>query len=251
MSGEKKVTLRRLEAGSSQRKFMADYYLELDQASKTGERRIAWCTSAGPAELLRGMGFLVYFPETLSAALGTTRKAMEYIPYANALGYSPEICSYLTSDIGAYMQGYTPFESLGIKGPPRPDVLVYNTTQCRDVQDWFAWYAREFRAPLIGVHSYRGIGEVTGDHVISITRQMENLVKPLEEVAGHKLDMDEFKQAVALSRKGSELWQQVLYSASNTPAPLTFFDGTTLMGPAVVARGTQGAVAFTRSCWPR
>jgi benzoyl-CoA reductase/2-hydroxyglutaryl-CoA dehydratase subunit BcrC/BadD/HgdB len=244
MSEQKKITLRRLEAGRSQRKFMADYYVELDQASKTGEKPIAWCTSAGPAEILRGMGFLVYFPETLSAALGTTRKATEYIPYANALGYSPEICSYLTADIGAYMQGFTPFEPLGIDGPPKPDVLVFNTTQCRDVQDWFAWYAREFDAPLVGVHSYRGIAEITDDHIISLTKQMENLVRPLEEVAGHKLDMDEFRQAVALSRKCSELWQKVLYSASYAPAPLTFFDGTTLMGPVVVARGTKGAVAF-------
>jgi benzoyl-CoA reductase/2-hydroxyglutaryl-CoA dehydratase subunit BcrC/BadD/HgdB len=240
----KKVTLRRLEAGRAQKQFMGDYYVELDQAAKTGERKVAWCTSAGPAELLRGMGFLVYLPETLSAALGTTRKATEYIPYANALGYSPDICSYLTSDIGAYMQGYSPLKPLGIDGPPKPDVLVFNTTQCRDVQDWFAWYSREFDAPLIGVHSYRGIAEIIGDHVISMTKQMENLVEPLERVAGHKLDMDAFKRAVALSRKCSELWQEVLYSASHRPAPLTFFDGTTLMGPAVVARGTQGAVDF-------
>jgi benzoyl-CoA reductase/2-hydroxyglutaryl-CoA dehydratase subunit BcrC/BadD/HgdB len=244
MVEEKRVVLRRLEAGRIQRKFMADYYVELDQASKTGKKKIAWCSSVGPAELLRGMGFLVYFPETLSAALGTTRKATEYIPYANALGYSPEMCSYLTADIGAYTQGYTPFEPLGIQGPPKPDVLVFNTNQCRDVQDWFAWYAREFDAPLIGVYSYRGIAEVTDDHVISMTKQMENLVEPLEEVAGRKFDMDEFKQAVALSRNCSDLWQEVLYSASNVPAPLTFFDGTTLMGPAVVARGTQGALDF-------
>jgi benzoyl-CoA reductase/2-hydroxyglutaryl-CoA dehydratase subunit BcrC/BadD/HgdB len=241
---EKQVVLRRLEAGRAQRKFMADYYVELDQASKSGEKKIAWCSSVGPAELLRGMGFLVYFPETLSAALGTTRKATEFIPYANALGYSPEMCSYLTADIGAYTQGYSPFEPLGIEGPPKPDVLVFNTNQCRDVQDWFAWYAREYDAPLIGVYSYRGIGEVTDDHIISMTKQMENLVEPLEEVAERKFDMDEFKQAVALSRKCSDLWQEVLYSASNVPSPLTFFDGTTLMGPAVVARGAQGALDF-------
>ncbi len=244
MAEEKKVVLRRLEAGRAQRKFMADYYVELDQASKSGEKKIAWCTSVGPAELLRGMGFLVYFPETLSAALGTTRKATEFIPYANALGYSPEMCSYLTADIGAYTQGYTPFEPLGIEGPPKPDVLVFNTNQCRDVQDWFAWYARKYDAPLVGVYSYRGIGEVTDDHIISMTKQMENLVEPLEEVAGRKFDIDEFKHAVALSRKCSDIWQEVLYSASNVPAPLTFFDGTTLMGPAVVARGTQGALDF-------
>jgi benzoyl-CoA reductase/2-hydroxyglutaryl-CoA dehydratase subunit BcrC/BadD/HgdB len=245
MPEENKVVLRRLKAGHDQRKFMADYYLELDQASKTGEKKIAWCSSAGPTEILRGMGFLVYFPETHSAALGTTRTAMDYIPYANALGYSPEICSYLTSDIGAYTQGFTPFtKGLGIESVPKPDVLVFNTNQCRDVQDWFAWYAREFDVPLIGVHTYRGVEDVTESHIISITKQMEALVEPLEEVAGRKFDRDEFKRAVALSRKCSDLWKKALDTAAATPSPLTFFDGTTLMGPAVVARGTQEALDF-------
>jgi benzoyl-CoA reductase/2-hydroxyglutaryl-CoA dehydratase subunit BcrC/BadD/HgdB len=241
---ERKVTLRRLEAGRDQRKFMADYALELDRASRTGEKKIAWCTSVGPAEILRGMGFLVYFPETHSAALGTTRTAMDYIPYANALGYAPEICSYLTADIGAYTQGFTPLKPLGVESIPRPDVLVFNTNQCRDVQDWFAWYAREFDAPLIGVHTHRGVKEVTDSHIISVARQMEELVQPLEEVIGKKLDMDEFKQAMTLSRECSDLWKKALDTAAAAPSPLTFFDGTTLMGPAVVARGTQGAVDF-------
>lgn len=245
MAEEKKVVVRRLEAGRTQRKFMADYYLELDQASKTGEKKIAWCSSVGPAELLRGMGFLVYFPETHSAALGTTRTATEYIPYANALGYSPEICSYLTADIGAYTQGFTPFtKGLGIESVPKPDVLVFNTNQCRDVQDWFAWYGKEFDAPVIGVHTYRGVKDVTEAHVVSITRQIEALVEPLEEVSGRKFDMDEFKEAVALSRRCSDLWKEALDTAAAIPSPLTFFDGTTLMGPAVAARGTQKAIDF-------
>ncbi len=245
MAEERKVALRRLQAGRDQREFMANYYLGLDRASKTGEKKIAWCTSVGPAEILRGMGFLVYFPETHSAALGTTRAAMDYIPHANALGYSPDICSYLTSDIGAYTQGFTPFkEGLGIDSVPKPDVLVFNTNQCRDVQDWLAWYAREFDAPLLGVNTHRGVGDVTESHVVSIARQMEELIEPLEEVTGSKFDMDAFEQAVALSRECSDLWKAVLDTCSVVPAPMTFFDGTTLMGPAVVARGTQEAVDF-------
>ena len=87
---------------------MADHFYELDEAARTGFPKIAWCTSVGPAELLRGMGFLVYYPENHSAMLGATRMATELIPYANAIGYSPEICSYLTSDIGAYLRKKTP-----------------------------------------------------------------------------------------------------------------------------------------------
>jgi benzoyl-CoA reductase/2-hydroxyglutaryl-CoA dehydratase subunit BcrC/BadD/HgdB len=227
------------------RKFMSDYYLGLDHAAKTGEKKVAWCTSVGPAEILRGMGFLVYFPETHSAMLGSSRTATDLIPHANALGYAPEICSYLTADIGAYTQGFTPLtRAFGIESVPKADVLVFNTNQCRDVQDWFAWYAKEFDAPLVGIHTYRGVADVTESHVYSITKQMEGLVEPLEEVAGTKFDMDRFKYAVALSRECSELWKQVLETAAADPSPLTFFDGTTLMGPAVVGRGTQEAVDY-------
>lgn len=245
MSEQKKIERRPIEAAGAMRKFMADYYLELDHASRTGEKKVAWCTSVGPAEILRAMGFLVYFPETHSAMLGATRTATNYIPQANALGYAPEICSYLTSDIGAYTQGFTPLtRAYGIESIPKPDVLVFNTNQCRDVQDWFAWYAREFDAPLLGIHTHRGVGHVSESHVASIAKQMEEMTEPLGEIAGSKLDLEELERVVGLSRQCSELWEQVLDTAAAVPSPLTFFDGTTLMGPAVVGRGTQEAVDY-------
>ena len=247
MSGQKRVVRKRIEAAGAMQKFMADYYLELDHASRTGERKVAWCSSVGPAEILRALGFLIYFPETHSAMLGATRTATDHIPHANALGYSPEICSYLTADIGAYRQGFTPLtRAYGIESIPKPDVLVYNTNQCRDVQDWFAWYAQEFDAPLVGVHTHRGVGEVTESHVASIAKQMEEMVGPLEEIAGTELDLEELQRVVELSRQCSDLWEQVLGTAAAVPSPLTFFDGTTLMGPAVVGRGTQETVDYYR-----
>ncbi len=243
MAEEKQVKRKRLKSAGVLGKFMADYYYELDNASKTGEQKVAWCTSVGPAELLRAMGFLVYFPETHSAMLGASRMATDLIPKANAIGYSPDICSYLTADIGAYLEGVSPLAKAfkGIEGPPKPDILIYNTNQCRDVQDWFDWYGREYNVPSIGVQTYRGVKEVTDKHIISIAKQIEALVPPLEEIMGQKLDMDRFKEVVALSRECSDLWKEVLDTASAIPSPITFFDGTTLMGAAVVGRGTQRA----------
>jgi benzoyl-CoA reductase/2-hydroxyglutaryl-CoA dehydratase subunit BcrC/BadD/HgdB len=243
MPEEKKVVLRRLQSAKDLGKFMAEYYYELDEAAKSGKRKIAWCTSVGPAELLRAMGFLVYFPETHSAMLGSTRMATDLIPKANAIGYSPDICSYLTADIGAYLEGISPLAKVfkGIEGPPKPDVLVYNTNQCRDVQDWFEWYGNEYDAPVVGVQTYRNVGEVTDDHIISIKKQMEALVEPLETIAGVRFEKEKLQEIVGLSRKCSDLWKEVLDTASAVPSPITFFDGTTLMGAAVVGRGTQEA----------
>ena len=227
-------------------RIMSEYFYELNDAEKTRDKKIAWCTSVGPAEILRAMGFLVHFPENHGAMLGATRMSTDLIPAANALGYSPDICSYLTADIGSYVKGITPLSKAypGIEGPPKPDVLVYNTNQCRDVQDWFAWYAREFDVPLLGIHTHRGVGDVSEKHFQSIAKQMEALIEPLENISGTKFDMEELKRVLALSRECSDLWKKVLDTASATPSPLTFFDGTIHMGPAVVLRGTQQAVDY-------
>ena len=236
---------KEMAATKTLKKIMADHFYELDEAAKTGYRKIAWCTSVGPAELLRGLGFLVYFPENHGALLGATRMASEMIPHANAIGYSPDICSYLTSDVGAFLQGKTPLTAAyGIKSVPRPDVLVFNTNQCRDVQDWFSWYGRELNVPVIGVHTHRDIGPIREYQVKDIASQIKDLVPKLEEVTGSALDMELLREAVSLSKRTSELWRACLEAASAVPSPWTFFDATIHMGPAVVARGTKAAVSY-------
>jgi benzoyl-CoA reductase/2-hydroxyglutaryl-CoA dehydratase subunit BcrC/BadD/HgdB len=246
MGEVKKATRKKIEATGIMNKYMADYFYELDRASKSGDRKIAWCTSVGPAELLLSMGFLVYYPENHGALLGTSRLAAEVIPNASAIGYSPDICSYLTADIGAYIKGITPLSKAfeGIESVPKPDVLVFNTNQCRDVKDWFGWYARELNVPLLGIHTHRNPTEINENVVASISKQIKDLVEPLEKISGNKFDMEEFKRVVTLSRECSELWKNVLETTSAHPSPLTFFDGTIHMGPAVVLRGTQPAVDY-------
>ncbi len=224
---------------------MAGHFHGVDAASRDPQRRVAWCTSVGPAELLRSLGFEVYFPENHGAMLGATRKAQEYIPKANAAGYSPDICSYLTSDVGAYLAGETPLQqAYGLEGVPRPDVLVYNTNQCRDVKDWFAFYSREFGVPLVGVNSPVNVGEVTAEHVAGAVAQYRALLPALEAAAGQRFDIDRFREVLALSADTSRLWKACLWKARHRPTPLTFFDACILMGPAVVLRGTPDAVAF-------
>ncbi|MCK4236366.1 MAG: 2-hydroxyacyl-CoA dehydratase, partial [Candidatus Krumholzibacteria bacterium] len=180
--GEKRETkIKKIKSTGHLRKVMADYFYELDNASKDGSSKIAWCSSVGPAELLLSLGFFVHYPENHGAVLGSTRTANDYIPVANAIGYSPDICSYLTSDIGAFIKKETPLSRgyEGIEGIPKPDVLVYSTNQCRDVEDWFNWYSRELNVPSIGISSYRNLAEVKDYHLESVAGQIRDLIPPL------------------------------------------------------------------------
>ncbi len=231
------------EATGKMKGIMFKYFTELCKGAEEG-KKTAWCTSVGPAELLRALGFNVYFPENHGAMLGATRMASDLIPTANARGFSPDICSYLTSDIGSHLKNESPIQKMKLPGPPKADVLVFNTNQCRDVKDWFQFYAREWDIPCIGIHTARSIGDVNESIIEDVARQTEALVEPLEEVAGCKLDIDKLREVVDLSKQCTDQWKAVLEAATAAPSPLTFFDATIQMGPAVVLRGTQVAIDY-------
>jgi len=220
------------------KKIMGDHFLGMVETDK----KIAWCTSVGPAELLHSFGFEVYFPENHGAVLGASRTAMDYIPVAAKQGYSPEICSYLTADIGSYMSKSTPLtKQYEMEGVPKADVLVYNTNQCREVQDWLSWYAKEFKCPIVGVQSPRHLDEVRKADIDNVVAQFKDMIPVLEQVSGNKFDIDRYRETVRPSKEATDLWKQCLETAKTSPSPISFFDGTIHMGPIVVLRGLEVA----------
>jgi benzoyl-CoA reductase/2-hydroxyglutaryl-CoA dehydratase subunit BcrC/BadD/HgdB len=234
----------KLRSANDLRITMDGYFSRLKEAAETGNRKIAWCTSVGPAELLYSMGFEVYFPENHGAMLGVGKNADKYIPAAVAQGYSPDICSYLTSDIGAFLQNETPLQKMGFSSVPKPDILVYNTNQCREVEDWFSFYGRHFKVPVVGIHTPLCISELSPEIINTVSDQYHRIIPELEKVSEQKFDLDRFRETVGLSHDGCVLWKQVLQKATNLPSPINFFDSAIHMGPIVVMRGTIHAVNY-------
>jgi benzoyl-CoA reductase/2-hydroxyglutaryl-CoA dehydratase subunit BcrC/BadD/HgdB len=221
---------------------LARYFHKLKQR----DFPVAWCTSVGPAELLRSFGFEVYFPENHGALLGTRRLGSKYIPAAAREGFSSEICSYLTSDIGAFLMKETPLDGYGLTHVPSPDVLVYNTNQCREVKEWFSFYGEKFNVPVLGIDTPRDIDEPTQSMLAYLETSWQELISHLERVSGKPFDPVEFARVVDLSHQACELWQEFLESNRQAPAKHTFFDHIFMMAPVVVLRGTTEAVAFYR-----
>ncbi|MBW8050890.1 MAG: 2-hydroxyacyl-CoA dehydratase [Cytophagales bacterium] len=222
------------------KKVMHDYFACFANAPK-----VAWCTSVGPAELLRSFGFEVYFPENHGALLGATRTAGDYIPAAVRCGFSSDICSYTTSDIGAFLNKETPLQKhYGLKSIPKPDLIVYNTNQCREVEEWFTFYANHYKCPIAGIHPPRYLDEVSKNEIDLVVQQFKKMIPVCEDVSGNKFDIDNFGECLKLSNEATLLWQKVLQTAKASPSPLSFFDGTIHMGPIVILRGTQQATDY-------
>ncbi len=226
----------KIKATNTMKEIMGNYF----QSLNSGKKKIAWCTSVGPAELLRSFGFEVYFPENHGALLGATRTAMDFIPEAIKCGYSGHVCSYTTADIGAFLKNESPLKThYNMEGVPKPDIIAYNTNQCREVEDWFTFYADHFKCPIVGIQPPRHLDEVSQDEVDLVVKQFKKMIPTCEEVSGRKFDLEEFKNVVRLSKEATLLWQKVLKTSTAMNAPLSFFDGTIHMGPIVVLRGTQ------------
>ncbi|MFH1160276.1 MAG: 2-hydroxyacyl-CoA dehydratase family protein [bacterium] len=239
-----KTELVKLRSANDLRRTMDEYFARLREAAETRSRKIAWCTSVGPAELLYSMGFEVYFPENHGAMLGAGKNADKYIPTAVAHGYSPDICSYLTSDIGAFLQNETPLQKSGFVSVPSPDILVFNTNQCKEVEDWFSFYARHFKVPIVGIHTPLCIRDLNPEIIKSVSGQYHRIIPDLEKAAARKFDMDSFRETVWLSHDGCVLWKEVLQKARHIPSPINFFDAAIHMGPIVVMRGTRYAIDY-------
>ena len=93
--------------------------------------------------------------------------------------------------MGAWLRKTTPANpSLRLASVPKPDVLVYNTNQCRDVQDWFAFYQRELGVPLLGIQTPRSIGELGSEHIRQQATQLQAMIPKLEAIASERFDID-------------------------------------------------------------
>ncbi|MCK7504766.1 MAG: 2-hydroxyacyl-CoA dehydratase family protein [Desulfobacterales bacterium] len=220
---------------------------------KKGAPKIAWCTSVGPAEILRAFGFQVYFPETHSAMLGATRMATEFIPVANAIGYSPEICSYLTADIGAFLKGVTPLEkAFNIKSVPqagRPGVQHQPVPGRAGLVQLVRREVR--RAGAGGPHLPRGERGHRQAHLLH--RQTARGADPAagEDCRPKKFELNDLKRTVALSRECSELWKKILDTAAAKTRPASpFSTARPSWGRPWSAAEPRKPSMSTRSCWP-
>ncbi len=240
-------TVQRVEirAAGRLRALLREYFLDLDGAARDPDRRVAWCTSVGPCEILAAFGFATYFPENHGALLGVRRLSHELIPRAAGIGYCAETCSYMNSDIGCALAGRSPLRDIyGIAGPPTPSLLAYSTNQCREVQDWFQFFGRRHDAPVLGVCPPRYLHEVTPAHVGLVRTQLAALIAEIETRFGLRLDPSRLEEAVDLSSRASVLWGRVLDTARRRPSPLTFWDGAVHMAPVVLLRGSRTAIEY-------
>ncbi|RPI96164.1 MAG: 2-hydroxyacyl-CoA dehydratase [Spirochaetales bacterium] len=220
------------------KEIMTAYYIDAKTATQNG-KKVGWITSGGPVEPLIAMDVIPVYPENHGAMIGASKMGVDLCEKAEDMGYCRDLCSYARSDIAA-----SPVNGGPIGGLPAPDFLVCCNNICGTVLKWYEVQARYYKVPLFIFDTPFCHTEFSSEARQYVRSQIDEYIQFLEGVCGKKFDMDKMKEVGRLSLQGQRLWQDVLDTAMNKPAPMSAFDAFFHLALIVTLRGTQTAVDY-------
>lgn len=220
------------------KEIMTAYYIDAKTATQNG-KKVGWITSGGPVEPMIVMDAIPVYPENHGAMIGASKMGVDLCEKAEDMGYCRDLCSYARSDIAA-----SPVNGGPIGGLPAPDFLVCCNNICGTVLKWYEVQARYYKVPLFIFDTPFCHTEFSSEARKYVRSQIDEYIKFLEGVCGKKFDMDKMKEVGRLSLQGQRLWQDVLDTAMNKPAPMSAFDAFFHLALIVTLRGTQTAVDY-------
>jgi benzoyl-CoA reductase/2-hydroxyglutaryl-CoA dehydratase subunit BcrC/BadD/HgdB len=229
---------RKIKSVAKMKEIMTHYYIEAKTAEQTG-KKVAWITSGGPVEPLIAMDVIPVYPENHGAMIGASKMGTELCEKAEGMGYSGDLCTYALADIACSTVNGGP-----IGGLPKPDMLVCGNNICGTVLKWYEVQARYYDVPLFILDTPFCHTEFSEEARIYVRRQLDEYLLFLEKACGKACDRDRLQEVGKLSMEGQTLWQAVLDTTTNKPAPMSAFDAFFHLALIVTLRGTPTVVDY-------
>jgi benzoyl-CoA reductase/2-hydroxyglutaryl-CoA dehydratase subunit BcrC/BadD/HgdB len=171
--------------------------------------------------------------------VGASKMGADLCGKAEAMGYSSDLCSYARADIAC-----APINGGPIGGLPRPDMLICCNNICGTVLKWYEVQARFFKVPLFILDTPVCHTGFSAEAKRYVKGQIDEYIAFLEKACGKRFDYDRIKEVGRLSVQGQRLWQEILDTAMNRPAPISAFDAFFHLALIVTLRGTQQTVDY-------
>ena len=229
---------RKIKSVKKMKEIMTHYYIDAKTADQTG-KKVAWITSGGPVEPLIAMDVIPVYPENHGAMIGASKMGADLCEKAEAMGYSGDLCTYALADIACSTVDGGP-----IGGLPRPDMLVCCNNICGTVLKWYEIQARYYNVPLFILDTPFCHTEFSEEARQYVRRQLDEYLAFLETNCGKKIDQDRLAEVGRRSMEGQRLWQAVLDTTMNKPAPMSAFDAFFHLALIVTLRGTTTAIGY-------
>lgn len=202
------------------------------QAKKRGEL-VCWSSSIAPCEFCETMGIHTVYPENHVVGIAARKGAPELLQYAEAKGYSNDICGYARANL-AYMD----VQHCVSEEMPLPDLVLLCNNICETLLKWYENIAYELHIPLLIVDvPYNHDNEITQENVDYVKAQFSRIIEQLEEITGKPFDYDKFNEVMKISSENAKAWYEATSMCSAEPSPLSGFDMFNYMALIVCMRG--------------
>lgn len=237
------------ETREASRALIADWWERLGIADATATPVANTFVMGSMAEVLNTFDIPIMFPEVAALQTAVKGKSMDYLLAAEDMGYSTDICGYVKVDIGLHNTG----REHPMGKYPKP-AMVVSSNMCNTYIKWSEVWERQYGCPVfvLDLPGWRGTGfrydmatETFRNDVKYVEGQIRDLINLAAEVSGKSFDIDKLREVMGRVNRMSELYQAILATNKNTPAPFNALtEGINYMGIANILRGQPEGVAF-------
>jgi len=207
-------------------------------------KKSAWITSSLPVELLWGLDIFPLHPENNACVSGARRISLDLIEYAESLGYSRDVCSYMKTNVGAYDKKI----SILMGGISKPDFLVTSGSICDTHVKWFQTQARRMSVPIfvfdvphIVNHTSESTKKRYREYIVEQTYDFFDFV---EDTVGKKMNEKYMLKTWNKSTRLSDLWQKIYEHRKNIPTPVGYADTLGDIFPLVLLPGITKGIKY-------
>ena len=186
-----------------------------------------------PVELYQAMD-IPYFLSEYHSILYATRspdKIFQYLDIAEGYGLSNEICSPHRVALGLAIK----------KMVPRPSLVVSTATTCDQTLKLYDNLSNFYKVPAFMIDTPYGFTEKDINYA---KKEIQGMIRFLEEHTGQKLDYDRLKEVLELSKAGYDYWGKICELRKTIPCPIGSRDSIKDFGVLLTAGGTLEGVRY-------
>lgn len=240
----KKLRLNFPPASNKLKGIMTSYMIKAKLYSKMPWKKMAWATAGFPIELLYTYDVFPLHPENAACVAGVRRISQDLIEYAESLGFSRDLCSYMKTNVGAYDKKLANTQG----GIEKPAFCASTNTICDTHVKWFQIQARKMGVPYFGfdIPSF-----VSGsddrrmeEYVDYVEAQFYEFFDFMKGVTGKSFNEDKFLTIMKKSDRLAELWHEIYEYRKLTPTPYSFQDTLASIFPMVLLPGLDTGIKF-------
>ena len=191
------------------------------------DARVVWTTYyAFPMELLAAFDVAPFdFEVACNLPPGFDPKGCaDIMAKAEARGYSIDLCSFHRLALGCYFLNYL----------PKADLLLTSSYFCdgktKTNQILAQYYNKE--AMMLDVPN-----ELSKESVSYVSGQLRGIARKLEEVSGHKLDIDRLRECIKASNRARAAYGRLAEVGKAKPFP---WDGFRVCNLSIIGNGFSG-----------